>query len=252
MKERYEEHEIFEEEYEPSSQTKRLRNKPGWEPKTKGQQVPRRYVIDEETGEKIKVNKDGTPDKRQFSKRKPSREQYQKMRNNNFLCAMQDVPGDETARAIAFSAELWNMEPFDASDPDEVVERISDFFQLCVDYQYKPPVAGMAQALGMTRNELNHVIHGNITQWKSRGGTSESVEIVKKAYKNLNTLWEIYFTTGQLNPACAIFLGKNNFGYRDVVENVNVNVDPAGELVNSEELKEKYLQAVEPEDVEID
>jgi hypothetical protein len=36
----------------------------------------------------------------------------------------------------------------------------------------------------------------------------------------MGAYWEQITQNGKINPAAAIFLGKNNFGYRDVAEHV--------------------------------
>ena len=59
--------------------------------------------------------------------------------------------------------------------------------------------------------------------------------------------WEMLMLQGKINPASGIFLGKNHFGYRDVVEQVTIKSDPLGEATSPAELEKRYMTAVNPD-----
>lgn len=61
----------------------------------------------------------------------------------------------------------------------------------------------------------------------------------------LTALMEEYMMTGKINPVPAIFLLKNNHGYKDQTETVVVKQDPY-ETGNPEEIARKYLSGMAP------
>ena len=69
---------------------------------------------------------------------------------------------------------------------------------------------------------------------------SESTTRIKNAYNLLENLWETYMQNGKINPVSGIFLGKNNYGYRDKVEyEVTPNVK-SSEDYSVDDIKKRY------------
>ncbi len=56
----------------------------------------------------------------------------------------------------------------------------------------------------------------------------------------METMWEDYMLNGQINPVSGIFLGKNNFGYRDQVD-YQINSGEVSDSVDSATIRKKYL-----------
>jgi hypothetical protein len=105
------------------------------------------------------------------------------------------------------------MPAIDTTDPVQVKQRISDYFTLCVQNDIKPTVKGFLNALRVGRTTLWEWKQGNF-----RAGTHQ--QIICEAYDVLEALWEDYMMNGKINPVSGIFLGKNNFGYKDQQEYV--------------------------------
>lgn len=63
---------------------------------------------------------------------------------------------------------------------------------------------------------------------------------IKKAYDNLEYLWENYMQQGKINPVSGIFLGKNNYGYQDKTEFV-VSSGPQADELSAEDIASRYL-----------
>ncbi len=129
-------------------------------------------------------------------------------------------PGDN-AKYIGVSLKLFNMTKVDLFKPDEVQERLTEYFRIHTEADMKPTVVGMAMALGIDRRRL----------WEIRAGApmgghtpldlpTLTVDYIKKAYDFMENLWENYMQNGKINPVSGIFLGKNNFGYQDKTEYV--------------------------------
>ena len=128
--------------------------------------------------------------------------------------------GDNT-KYLSLGMELFNLPSIDLKEPEQVNERLNEFFEIHARYDMKPTVAGMGMALGLDRRRLWEIKTGNL-----KGGTSEynlptlTLESIKKAYSYMEILWENYMQNGRINPVSGIFLGKNNFGYQDKQEMV--------------------------------
>ena len=150
-------------------------------------------------------------------------------------------PGDNT-KYLALGMRLFNLPPIDLKDPEQVKDRLNEFFQIHAEADMKPTVSGMGMALGLDRRRLWEIKTG-----AKMGGTSEynlptsTLVSIKKAYEYMEILWENYMQNGKINPVSGIFLGKNNFGYQDKTEYVvtpNVNNDSD---YNAEDIKKRYL-----------
>lgn len=151
-------------------------------------------------------------------------------------------PGDN-AKYLAVSMKLFNLPNIDLHDPEQVQQRLDEYFRIHFEADLKPTVAGMGMALnGMDRRRLWEIRTGT-----KMGGTSEydlptaTLDLIKSAYKLMENLWENYMQNGKINPVSGIFLGKNNFGYQDKTEYVvtpNVNNDSD---YNADDIRKRYL-----------
>ena len=159
-------------------------------------------------------------------------------------------PGDNS-HYIQNGIKLMKLPKVDLDDFDAVQERIDNYFQIMFLDDMKPTVGGLAMALGLDRRELwslvNKQPHHGI--YKPLNLKPEVWDVVKKAYDFMGILWEDYMQNGKINPVSGIFLGKNNYGYRDQQEVVLTPNSPLGSDVASEDIEKKYLDsvAVDPE-----
>lgn len=144
-------------------------------------------------------------------------------------------PG-EMGRYIRHSLWSYYKEPIDISDPAQVERRIGEYFEHCLTDDMKPTVAGICNALGITRATFHNWCEGSC-----RGATH--LDLVKKAKGFLEEMLESYMLGGKVNPVTGIFLMKNNFGYRDQQEVVVKPTMDLGEQTSAEELQHKYLEA---------
>lgn len=134
-------------------------------------------------------------------------------------------PGDN-AKYIGVSLQLFNMTKVDLRKPDEVQERLTEYFNIHTKADMKPTVVGMAMALGIDRRRLWEI--RSDVQDRNQDVPTLTRDYIKKAYDFMENLWENYMQNGKINPVSGIFLGKNNFGYQDKTEYVvtpNVNND---------------------------
>lgn len=150
-------------------------------------------------------------------------------------------PGDN-AKYIGVNLQIFNLPTIDLHNPDQVQERLAKYFEIHFEADLKPTVAGMAMALGVNRRRLWEIKTGALV-----GGTTpidlptETLDLIKKSYDFLETLWENYMHNGKINPVSGIFLAKNNFGYQDKVEHVltpNMNNDSD---YSADDIRRRYL-----------
>ena len=119
-------------------------------------------------------------------------------------------PGDNS-RYLRLAMTSWNLPPIDISDPKQVEQRITDYFNHCADNDRKPNMVGMANWLGISRDTLN--------TWKRGEYRSEThSDLIKKAINVIEEQWVDYMLNGKVNPASGIFIGKNHLGYKDASE----------------------------------
>lgn len=132
-------------------------------------------------------------------------------------------PGDN-AKFISVALQINNLPDIDINDVEQVRQRINDYFALTAAADLKPAVSGLAMALGIDRRGLWGIVNdrapGGKPGQKPRNICPACTNAIKKAYKNMEFLWENYMSAGKINPVSGIFLGKNNYGYVDKVDHV--------------------------------
>lgn len=150
-------------------------------------------------------------------------------------------PGDN-ARFLDHAMTIMKQPPIDITNPREVEARIEWYFGHCVNGDMKPTVSGMCNAIGIHRDTLH--------TWKTgeaRRGTHQ--EVVLRAYRVLEELWEDYMLNGKVNPVAGIFLGKNLFQYRDQQEYVlTPNQGNIPEAIDAATIEAKYAELPDCED----
>jgi hypothetical protein len=112
--------------------------------------------------------------------------------------------GDNT-KFLSHALTIMRWPLIDITDPEEVRQRISDYFQLCVNDDMKPSVKGLENALRVNRSTIWEWKQGNF-----RAGTHQA--IICEAYDVMEALWQDYMQNGKINPVSGIFLAKNLFG----------------------------------------
>lgn len=147
-------------------------------------------------------------------------------------------PGDN-AKYISVNLKLFTLPTIDLHQPEQVQERLTEYFNIHIEADLKPTVAGMAMALGIDRRRLWE-IKTNVPD-RCQDLPTLTRDSIKKAYDFLETLWENYMHNGKINPVSGIFLAKNNFGYQDKTEYVvtpNVHNDSD---YSAEDIRKRYL-----------
>lgn len=163
--------------------------------------------------------------------------------NNSIMTEVgQNIPPGDNNRYTTLALKIFMLPSIDLNDSDAVQERIAEYFRIYAEADTKPTVAGLANSLGIDRRRLWEIksgcpdARGNIKQLPKR-----TVDSVKKAYAILEENWENFMGNGKINPVSGIFLGKNNFGYRDQQEYVVTPNTKAEEDYSEEDIRKRYL-----------
>lgn len=150
----------------------------------------------------------------------------------------------DNARYTAFALSIYSMPEIDITDAAQVNNRVVEYLTTCIDNDIKPGVATLAMALGVDRSRLIKIISGE--SGINSGITSDVRNVVKRAYAMFDSMWETNMQSGKINPACGIFLGKNNFGYKDVVD-YNLTPKQDKEQISADQLNRR-LEALPDDD----
>lgn len=100
----------------------------------------------------------------------------------------------------------------DLHKPEEVERAITAYFKRCIDKGLRPGNLGLYNAIGLDKKHVYDLLHGLTPKVAS----SQTVELIKKACKNLSEFRESLGSQGKLNPATLIFWQKNFDGLEDV------------------------------------
>lgn len=143
-------------------------------------------------------------------------------------------PGEMSAM-IKQAIDLSSFGEVDTNNPEQVEQRITDYFRYCVQNDIRPSAEGMALALNTNRSTL----------WRWREGSESNKpegvrNAIKKGYSILNYLLTQLMQDGHINPVSGIFLLKNNYQYFDKSEVVITPNNPYDQKTD-EELAQKYL-----------
>lgn len=145
-------------------------------------------------------------------------------------------PGDNS-RYLRLARVSMDLPPIDISDPEQVANRISDYFDFCEQNDKKPGMAGLANWIGVDNTTLS--------SWRRGEYRAETHSpLVKKAVQILEELWEDYMQNGKVNPVSGIFLGKITFGYKDVQDYVITPNNPLGAEGDPNAMAQKYKSAL--------
>ena len=152
---------------------------------------------------------------------------------------LQTEPGDNT-KIVMTNMKFFSMPPIDLKKPEEVQQRLIEYFQIYGEADLKPTVAGMGMALGLDRRRLWEIKTGNYTTSTPKL-PKETEDLIKKAYEILETTMEAYANAGKINPVMAIFMMKNHFGYQDKTEwVVTPNTNNASDY-DADDIRKRYL-----------
>ena len=118
------------------------------------------------------------------------------------------------ANFVLHNLDLLTFAPIDCKieTAETIDRRCYDYMEKCIENEMKPGIAGLALAIGLGRQTLINYINGNVDM------PFENRAVLQRYYTFLNAILEDYTQNGKINPVSALFLLKNNFGYKDTQE----------------------------------
>lgn len=150
---------------------------------------------------------------------------------------------------VSMALDLYDLPDIDLSDEKQVEQRVRDYLNYCINNNYKPTVSGLAYVLNkMSRQTLWAIVNNQPTGGAgyTASVTPDVADSIKNAYKLQEVLWESYLSEGKINPVSGIFLGKNNFGYKDQTEHIYRKENLISDMSN-EQLARRYGDVIDVE-----
>lgn len=140
----------------------------------------------------------------------------------------------EDVRRVLTEVLHWYKMPR-ANTDQEIVDRITLFFETCASNSERPTVEKLCLALGYARNTVN--------EWKNCMHCSAfRSNIIKMAFETLAAYDAGMATEGKLNPVPYIFRAKNYYGMKDQTDLVVSPQNPLGETISVDAIEEKYQE----------
>ena len=158
------------------------------------------------------------------------------------------IGSDKNRELSEHGLAIMSWDTIDVNDPQQLRDRINLYFGFCVDHNAKPSVAGLALAINLSKETIFRMVRGDITT--DRKYSADTVNLIRRVYMLFDSLWMDYMQNGQINPASGIFLGKNLFGYRDVVD-YTLTPGTSASAPDPAELNAKYAALPDNDDQEI-
>lgn len=122
----------------------------------------------------------------------------------------------ENTKYILHDMKLSALPAINVNDPEQMQQRITEYFRICSEDDIKPSVSSLGLAFGISRATMFNWLTGK-TQTLSN---KESFDTFKKAYDQINSYYEHMLNNGKINPVSGIFLLKNNYGYQDTTQHI--------------------------------
>lgn len=152
-------------------------------------------------------------------------------------------PGD-MSRMISNALALSKMGKIDMHDPEAVERRVDEAFMFMIEHDMKPTIESVALAFGTNRT----------TMWRWKEGVETDIpeasrNAIKRAYTLTNQLLTQTMVDGKVNPIPAIFLLKNNHGYKDQTDVVVTPNNPLQDM-DASEARKRLVDSIPAEDDE--
>ena len=148
------------------------------------------------------------------------------------------LPDGDNNKYTTFALAVMRLPKVDLYAHDTALPQIDRYYQLCADHDMKPAVTGLSLALGIDRRRLWEI---NVDHPNALKIPQENKDAIKHAYAGMEFMWENMMQNGKINPVSGIFLGKNNFGYKDQQEYV-LTPNQMGETVDPKVIEAKYAE----------
>ena len=145
-------------------------------------------------------------------------------------------PG-EISKMLRHTMAISHLPKIDTNDAEQVAKRIDEYHLYCIENDVKPDVTGLALALGIDRTTL----------WKWEVGEykkpQEVRDVIRRGREVNEAMLVQMMNNGKINTVAAIFLLKNNHGYRDE-QNVVITPQTPVTDVDPEQARKRIMDAI--------
>lgn len=129
--------------------------------------------------------------------------------------------------ALLHLTHIQAIVPPDVTDSKAIENTLVEYFNICHKDAQPPTASGLSLCLGVSREEL--------IKWVNGQNKMPNRDVITKYFALLETYDEIAMKSGNVPPLNAIFLAKNNYGYKDRIE-----IGRVEEELSDEEIEKKY------------
>lgn len=153
---------------------------------------------------------------------------------------IQAEPG-EISKIVKDAVTISRWPAIDTNNPDQVLDRISQYYDYCIQNDIKPDMSGMALALGVSRKTL--------WCWENGVDSNKPVAVrnaLKKGREISEAITVNLMQANRLNPIPALFLLKNNHAYKDQTDVVVTPGDPVS-TNDAYDARKRLMDEVEAE-----
>ena len=141
----------------------------------------------------------------------------------------------KNARLLHEARVSMSLPKIDTSDPEQVRQRVNDYFDFCETHNKRPQMVGLANWLDIDKNTLSAWKAGIIKR-------TDIAPIISRAMAILEEYMVDQMQDSKTNPANWIFLLKNMFQYRDQQDVVvSPNTDNTRDM-SQDELEKWFLE----------
>lgn len=152
-------------------------------------------------------------------------------------------PG-EMSTMILNALNLSKMGKINMHDPEAVERRVDEAFMYMIEHDMKPTIESVALAFGTNRT----------TMWRWKEGIETDIpeasrNAIKRAYTLTNQLLTQTMVDGKINPIPAIFLLKNNHGYKDQTDVIVTPNNPLQDM-DADQARKRITDAIPVDDDE--
>lgn len=121
----------------------------------------------------------------------------------------------ENSRMIKLCMKHIDLSPIDTKDPEQVKERISEYFDFCKENNLFPGIAGLSNWIGVHRDTIN--------SWKRGEYRKDHQKIIQRAYDCIECVLIDLLQEDKIPSAIGIFMLKAMFNYSD---KFNLSIEP--------------------------
>lgn len=146
-------------------------------------------------------------------------------------------PYDANFRYIAFANGLASLPPINLNNAEEIIQRNDQYLIVCTQFATIPSISSYSLALGTTSQGLENILNDSRHNIEAQKAIRKQISVIETIFVNKTV-------ENKINPANAIFILKNQFGYKDQSE-IALQSNAIAERSDPKALEMKYKAITE-------